>query len=207
VRRHRRPERPDAGETTGIPRGHGAGRALWLCAAALGCHAEFRFDEPVLVVADGGPDSAADPPADAPVDLAAEATVAAVDVGADVVDCFVGLCGWQRENACGVMGCQLECEGPSEMCSGTCGVACEARCRDGARCALTAAERADLECRERASCSFVAGAGSQVRCREGAVCTIRCLGACALDCEDATCRLQCAADPAPVPVSGTVRCP
>jgi hypothetical protein len=52
----------------------------------------------------------------------------------------------------------------------------------------------------------VAGASSEIRCRDGGRCAVRCLGSCTLDCEDATCQIQCSSDPALRSVSGTATC-
>jgi hypothetical protein len=207
-----------------VPPASGRRRAaVALCLAVLslgGCHAAFRFDETGLagdppIYLPPPPDTASDLPP--PPDAAAETVPANVPANVpdapaerpappDGADCFVGLCGWEQESSCSATSCELECE-DGDTCSGSCGNSCSARCREQARCSLTAGAAPDLECRERSTCAFVVGAGGQVRCREGASCTVRCLGACSLDCEDATCRLQCAADNAPRVVSGSVTCP
>jgi hypothetical protein len=143
----------------------------------------------------------AQPRADGPVDVAARGDSRPADGPAAPPK--APLLGWTPRTCAGA-GCELECRS-NPQCSGSCGDTCHARCRNATNCSLMTAASADLECREGATCSFIMGGGT-LRCRERADCTALCLGPCTVNCEDATCHLQCAADAAPRTVTGTARC-
>jgi hypothetical protein len=118
--------------------------------------------------------------------------------------CPNGSCGWENDDCDGAV-CHLVCR-PATTCVGNCGASCAAECDSSSHCALTTGPNAHVHCGDGANCTFVLGDRSRAECSTGSTCRVRCSGNCELDCDAATCQIQCGSGPS-IAVSRPASCP
>jgi hypothetical protein len=152
-------------------------RALLLAWLTLGCHDQFRFDEP-------RPDAASAPDA----------------------ACADPACGWRKRDDCGGGNCGMECPDRA-TCTGSCDDGCRAECETGSDCALAAGQDASLMCESATCRLQVGPAGSiycsaNARCtlRCLGTCSVTCSA-------NSHCTLACFGDDEPHTVTGSASCP
>jgi hypothetical protein len=154
-------------------------RALLLAWLALGCHDQFRFDEPRPDAADA---------------------LAGVDACADPT------CGWRKRDDCGGGVCGMECPDRA-TCTGSCPDGCRAECETRSDCTLSTGPSASVMC-ESATCDLQVGAASNIYCNADAHCTLHCRASCSVTCSaNSRCTLACAGDDVPHAVTGSASCP
>jgi hypothetical protein len=154
-----------------------------LALALAGCNGAFHFD---------GRDGAAATGIDGS---------AGTTAGDDA--CSALTCPWEGTTC--TTACVLSCPA-NRTCVGSCGAMCNATCAAGSICTLTAGTSSVATCLG-SSCRITLGEGGSAVCQDGATCAIVCTDDCGATCAaDSSCTLQCPGAPAPITVTGTLRC-